>query len=634
MDFFDAQDDARKKTRWLMGLFLLCVVGVVVSVSLLSWGVGILLGSKQALVHAPWELMAFTGVGTAILVLVSSGFKSLQLRGGGGVVARDLGGRLVDPSTTETHERKLLNIVEEMAIASGVPVPQVYVMDEEEGINAFAAGTEPGNAAIGVTRGCMMRLSRAELQGVVAHEFAHILNGDMKLNMRLIGWIFGLVVLSIMGRGLLNTLRFVRVGGSSRGDRDNGGGAILLAILAIGIGLMIIGGIGVFFARVLQAAVSRQREFLADASAVQFTREPDGLAGALKKIGGKGSKVESAKASEASHCFFASGGLFAFGLATHPPLEVRIGRIQKDWDGEFMESELPEIATRKGATASLDSRVSGFAGTPSKAVDQSSLSSSERVNLASGAEIRARIPADWQHAVHDREEAQSLVFGLLLAQDQSVRIGEVEYLRESAGEMAAELALTWQGQLGESHSSQKIALLDLAVPTLRNLSREEYYRFREISEKLIGSDGRVDLFEYMLQRLIGHHLHGHFSRSSLPRIRYHRARDLAAESGLLVSAFANLNPDPVKAHADAQESLAELGALVSSDKISLTEINTALEKLEIASPLVKRDILQACARAVASDGEFSNREAELLRAMADGIGCAIPPWVENLTKVA
>lgn len=622
MDFFEAQDDARKKTGWLLGLFLLCVIGVVVSVSLLSWGVGILMGGAL-----PLELQVLIGLGSGALIFVASGFKAMQLRGGGGVVARDLGGRLVDPSTTESQERKLLNVVEEMAIASGVPVPQVYVMDDQEGINAFAAGTEPGNAAIGVTRGCMTRLSRSELQGVIAHEFSHILNGDMKLNMRLIGWIFGLVVLSIMGRGLLESLRFVRVGGNNRDN--NGGGAILLAILAVGVGLMIIGGIGVFFARFLQAAVSRQREYLADASAVQFTREPEGLAGALMKIGSEGSKIATAKASEASHCFFADGGMFAFGFATHPPLALRISRIQKDWDGKFADGDLPPIAEKDAeAAGQSDSRVSGFAG-------GAALSDSERISHERGRRIKEEIPTEWQSAVHLRDEAQALIFGLLLAQDQKMRRGEVALLRRDAGEAAAELALRWQSDLGESHSARKIALIDLAIPTLRNLSRPEYERFLSITRELISSDGRVDVFEYMLQRLIEHHLDGHFGHRGVRRIRFHHLRDLSTEVVLLLSAFANLNPDPAASFAEGCERL-ELtpGSLLPPEKISLKEINAALERLERASPLVKRDLLQACTRAVASDESLSSREAELLRAMADGIGCSIPPWVEELRMIA
>lgn len=623
MDFFEAQDEARKKTKGLLALFLLCVLGVVISIGLLSWGIGILGGGKVS----P-QFAIFAALGSGALVLIASAFKGTQLRGGGGVVARDLGGRLVTPSTTETHERKLLNVVEEMAIASGVPVPQVYVMDNEDGINAFAAGTEPGNAAIGVTRGCMMRLSRAELQGVIAHEFSHILNGDMKLNMRLIGWIFGLVVLSILGRGLLESLRFVRVGGNNR--ENNGAGAILLAILAIGVGLMIIGGIGVFFARLLQAAVSRQREFLADASAVQFTREPDGLAGALKKIGSQGSKIGTAKASEASHCFFADGGLFAFGLATHPPLALRIGRIQKGWDGKFTDGSLPPIAEKEVGQrkAGLQERVSGFAA-------GAHLSDSERVNSRYGRRIHEEVPANWQQAVHHREEAQALVFGLLLAQDMQMRRGEVALLEREAGQAAADLAVRWQEELRGLHSARKIALIDLAVPTFRNLSRPEYDRFLKITRELIGSDGRVDIFEYMLQRLIEHHLEGHFGRRSLRRIRFHELNALSSEVLLLISSFAHLNPEPSVSFALGKKGLKiGEGSLVASEAISLAEINSALERLELASPLVKKEALEACARAVASDGELSSREAELLRAMADSIGCAIPPWVEELDQVA
>lgn len=627
MDFFKAQDEARKKTHQLLGLFLLCIVGVVVAMGLLSWGLGVVLVKGDG---APLGMVALVSLGSGALIVLASGFKSMQLRGGGGVVARDLGGRLVDPSTRETHERKLLNVVEEMAIASGVPVPQVYVMDNEEGINAFAAGSEPGNAAVGVTRGCMMLLSRSELQGVIAHEFSHILNGDMKLNMRLIGWIFGLVALSILGRGVLESLRFVRVGGGNR--ENNNGGAIVLAMLAIGLGLIIIGGIGVFFARLLQAAVSRQREFLADASAVQFTREPDGLAGALSKIGGNGSKIETAKASEASHCFFADGGLFAFGLASHPPLGMRISRIKKDWDGKFADGSLPPIAepAQRGNQNELDSRVSGLAGEAQDA----HLSDSERVSVTRGAHIHSGISEEWQQAVHHREQAQALIFGLLLAQDQKMRLSEVTMLRKNSGEVAADLALRWQEELGELHSARKIALIDLAIPTLRNLSRLEYQRFVGITRELIASDGRVDVFEFMLQRLVAHHLESHFGGKGMRRIRFRRLSELADEAVLLISAFAHLNPDPADSFKQACDGL-EIpgGTLLESNRISLNEISGALERFETSSPLVKKEALQACVRAVASDGELSSREAELLRAMADSIGCAIPPWVGELKQV-
>ncbi|MEM9080885.1 MAG: M48 family metallopeptidase [Verrucomicrobiota bacterium] len=625
MDFFEAQDEARKRTGRLLGLFVLCMGGVVVSVSLLSWLAYGILGMSgeeggELFGDVPWVWLGCTGLGTLVLILAASGSKSLALRGGGGVVAKDLGGRLVDPSTTDTHERQLLNVVEEMAIASGTPVPQVYVLDEDEGINAFAAGTEPGNAAIGVTRGCLLRLSRAELQGVIAHEFSHILNGDMKLNMRLIGWVFGLVILSILGRGLLHSLRFVRVGGSRE---NNAGGAIVLVMVVLGVGLMAIGGIGVLFARLLQAAVSRQREYLADASAVQFTREPTGIAGALKKIGGRGSRIGSPKAAEASHCFFADGGMFAFGFATHPPLEVRISRIEQDWDGEFVESRLPEIAHQRGRATGRrgDERVAGFAGVEQLAV-------AERVDARTGGQLYGDLKGEWLEACRVPDSAQALVFGLLLAEDDELRAGELEYLAREGGGDAAELAIGWQGELGALHSAQKIALVDLVIPTLRRLSGEEYERFVGISRTLIGSDGRVDLFEYMLQHVMEHHLGVHFEKRAPQRIAYDQVSQIEEEVGVILSAFARLDGNPEESFEQGVKGLG-LG-LVLKDGISLTAIDAALRKLESASPLLKKEVLEGCARVVGADGEFSSREAELLRATADSIGCSIPPFVGQL----
>ncbi|MDP0489825.1 MAG: M48 family metallopeptidase [Verrucomicrobiota bacterium JB023] len=642
MDFFAEQDSARKKTRWLLLLFLLCVMGVVIAIGLLTLLIstivngdnsGFLLASDAGtmLAELPWALMGTAGALSGALILLASGFKGMQLRGGGGVVARDLGGRLIEPSSTDTDERKLLNVVEEMAISSGVPVPQVYVLDNEEGINAFAAGTEPGNAAIGVTRGCLVRLSRAELQGVIAHEFSHILNGDMKLNMRLIGWVFGLVVISILGRGLLESLRFVRVGGGNRRD-NNGAGAILIAILALGFGLLIIGGIGTFFARLLQAAVSRQREFLADASAVQFTREPAGIAGALKKIGGQGSGIESAKAAEASHCFFADGGMFAFGFATHPPLSLRIKKIQKDWDGKFTRSSLPPIAGQRQRPRVPTPKLAPTMGLAVNEIPPglASLSSSDRVHIERGQAIYKGLDESWQVAVQRRDEAQAVIFGLLLAQDEGLLAGEVTYLQEAAGDDAATLSLHWHQQLSELHSARKIALVDLAIPTLRNLSRPEYERFAKITRHLMASDGRVDLFEYMLQRLVDHHLESHFGHRGFARIAYTQIAQVAEEARLLYSAFARMNEEPAQAFASADREGQAAGGLLDEDAISLTRINAALEKLEQSSPLLKRAILNGCARAVASDGDLTSREIELLRAMGDSIGCAIPPFVSEL----
>ena len=336
MDFFAQQEKTRKKTKWLVIYFILAVAAMIVAIYIASLLIfsGVQLHQHRFNDEQPqfdlWNPQIFLGValGTIAVILIGSSYKTMALAAGGSAVSEMMGARLVSANTTDPDERKLLNVVEEMAIASGVPVPQVYVMDDENGINAFAAGHKPGDATVTVTRGCMKLLSRDELQGVIGHEFSHILNGDMRLNLRLMGTIFGILCLAIIGRILLQT---ARGGGRSRGQNP-------LPIL--GLALLIIGYIGVFFGRLIQAAVSRQREFLADASSVQFTRNPNGITGALKKIGGlgeNGSRLAHARSEELSHMFFSNGISEAFIglLETHPPLDERIRAFDPNFDGKF-----------------------------------------------------------------------------------------------------------------------------------------------------------------------------------------------------------------------------------------------------------------------------------------------------------
>jgi len=628
MNFFEAQDQARRRTKWLVLWFILSVIGVVIAVDVL---VLLTLGLSGG--GGMGGVLIISSAATAGLILAASGFKSMQLSSGGQVVAQDLGGRLLMPGTGDHLEKRLLNIVEEMAIASGMPVPQVYLMDGEEGINAFAAGTEPSNAVIGVTQGCLQRLSRDELSGVVAHEFSHILNGDMRLNMRLMGLVFGLVVISIVGRGMVEMLRFQSF--SSRRNREGGGAG--LALLALGIGLIVIGSIGVFFGRLIQASISRQREFLADASAVQFTRNPDGIANALKKIGGQGredQKIKTAKASEASHMFFSDAGLFSFGLSTHPPLDIRINAIQESWDGDFLDSALPEVASIQ-AEPRRQSKGGGFHGSVVGMSAIESMGSVEQRHYESGKQLHGELGDQWAGVVHDRDKAQALVFALLLAEEDVLRGGEVRYLRKNSGESATELALGWQKDLIAMHSTRKIALLDLAMPTLRTLSRSEYQRFLKITRWLIVSDEKVDLFEFMLQRVVERHLVSHFEGKGFGKIRSTHLVQLGKEANLLVSTMARVGgrdlDDQEKAHREATKEW-NFPAGNFNPSSTLDELGEVLQRFDQSSPLVKRELLISCGRAAASDGKLTNREAELLRSIADAIGCAIPPFIERLEE--
>ena len=620
MDFFEAQDEARKKTKWLVLWFVLAVIGVVVAVDLLAIAL-VDEGPNQI------YIVITASVLTGGIMLAASGYKTTQLSAGGSVVAEDLGGRLVMPGSADFEEKRLLNIVSEMALASGMPVPQVYLLDHEEGINAFAAGTEPSNAVIGVTRGCLQRLSREELSGVIAHEFSHIINGDMRLNMRLMGLVFGLVVISIIGRGMVQLLRFQ--GGSSRRNNKEGGN-VMLVLFLLGLGLLVIGGLGSFFGRLIQAAVSRQREFLADASSVQFTRNPDGIVGALKKIGGSeiGSKIKAPKAVEASHMFFSNGGMFNFFLMTHPPLDVRIRAVQKNWDGKFESSEIkPITADRNTKNEERNGPLDALPGAVVLGA-VSGIGQGERRRISTGQQLHQGISQRWREAIHDREEAQAVIFGLLLNKDEKFLSKEVSFLEEEAGGEAKELALKWQAEARGLHSARKIALVEMALPTLRSLSPLEYERFRDIMRWLIASDGQVELFEFMIQRVIERHLGSYFERKAFRNIAYHQFDRLLPEANILVSTVSEIGAgcadDAEAAYLEATSDWKD--RLDRKGVSSHDELDEALDKFSQASPLVKRQILVACVTAAARDGKLSSREAELLRTIADSIGCPLPPF--------
>ena len=421
----------------------------------------------------------------------------MSLSSGGRAVAELLDGRLVNPNSIDIHERKLLNIVEEMAIASGVPVPQVYVMDGETSINAFAAGHSASDAAISVTRGCMTMLSRDELQGVIAHEFSHLLNGDMRLNLRLMGLIFGILCLTVIGRVLIQT----------RGKKN--------PLPLLGLALIIIGWVGVLFGRLIQAAVSRQREFLADASAVQFTRNPGGLAGALKKIGGlgEGSKLQSPRAEEASHLFFANGLKSSFfGFATHPPLAERIRALDSSFDGNF-----PTVVTEAVDPASVPLPPPGAqppplpgaqppplpvvrppplpvamaAFTPAVVAQQAivaDIGQPTTEHLRYAAELQESLPDSLRAAAHDPLGASALVCAFLLDRESAAREKQLQELGRATSEaMRQETFRIWPEVQGLPPQA-RMPLVDIALPALRRLSPPQFEQFRAAVKTLVASD--------------------------------------------------------------------------------------------------------------------------------------------------
>jgi len=621
MNFFEAQEHARKSSRKLVIWFSLCVLGVVVLVyTVLAFSAiaGASGSSVDQNAYPPpsfWqpELFLATFVIVGGIILIGSLFKLARLSGGGAVIARDLGGRPVDPDTRNPLERRLLNVVEEMAIASGTPVPEVWVMDHEDGINAFAAGTDPGNAVIGVTRGTLEQLTRSELQGVIGHEYSHILNGDMKLNMRLTGWIFGLVMLALVGRLLIRSVRFMR------GSRNGKGNAVIVGIVLLGLAVWIIGSIGVLFARMLQAAISRQREFLADASAVQFTRYPDGIAGALKKISSfpDHGKIVAAKATEARHMFFASSGLSSV-LATHPPLEERIRAIEPNWDGKYPEC---------GTDAVQDSEFKSVGGRPTPPPLPVGMGSPIGIpgmgGALTGMVAAAAMEEQEQPQGNSLAQAQAMLFGLLIPiQDQDQ--GRQILADQGYDEELINLAIEASNQHSQDSSKEKLTCIDASLPWLRRMTQDQGRTMISTIQLLIEADGQIDLFEFMLKQVSQRHIEIGLGLRKPPAVHYRRIVELESEIANLLAIFSAVSADE-----DAlKPAIAEYREHTSRDlpivEMDFSEAASGLMRMDGSTPIVKRQILRLCWLTANQDGEINDSEAELLRAVAEALGCALP----------
>ncbi|MBT5910140.1 MAG: M48 family metallopeptidase [Opitutae bacterium] len=637
MDFFEHQDKARRNTGLLViyfGLAVLCIFGALFVL------VSYFLSRDPYSEKIIWDLQLGLQIalGTGLLVGLGSLYKIATLNGGGKVVAESLGGKPLHPGTLEPKEKRLLNIVEEMAIASGTPVPPVYLM-EEKSINAFAAGHSPENAVIGVTRGCIEILNREQLQGVMAHEFSHILNGDMRMNIRLIGILHGILLIAGLGYFLMRIAPYL---GGGRRNRESGG--LGIALLVAGIGMLVIGYVGAFFGGLIKAAVSRQREFLADASAVQFTRNPQGISGALKKIGGlsEGSRIEAPKANECSHMFFGSSVASLF--ATHPKLEKRIRRIEPNWKGEVPEENNPT----KSIHATKSSAISGLMNNKGIGSKKTLTETSSQSRHSQGTILHAGNPTQ-AHVSHARQiisetpsallakvrepfGARCVVFALLLDKEKKViREKQIAFLHEQSERGSVEETENAAILIAGLSSEQKFALVEIASPALEHLSNGQYATFRSIIEHLVAADERLDLFEWSLRKVIDHDLGRRFTRK-------HSSQGSASVSRLLPECMLILGS--LARHGqegEAPEPAFRSGASALTRKLSpelpkaedcgVTQLNAAVDRLKKLTSLDKRSLLEACSRTIDHDGKATDVEIQILRGVAAGISCPLPPSI-------
>jgi Zn-dependent protease with chaperone function len=641
MNFFESQDRVRKNTTLLVGLFVVAVVALILMANLLVMLVFGFIGSEQLrsgstfFAQMDWKTFAAVGAGVILVVAGGSFYKMMALSAGGKVVAESLGGRLIPRNTEDLNQRKLLNVVEEMAIASGTPAPPVYLLADEKGINAFAAGFSSRDAVLGITQGAIDHLSREQLQGVIAHEFSHIFNGDMRLNIRLMGALNGILILGILGYYLLYSASF----SGRRRSKDNSAAAML----ALAIGLMVIGFAGTFFGGLIKAAVSRQREFMADASAVQFTRNPNGIAGALKRIGGleSGSKLDNPGAAEASHAFFAQGvsGFIQWLSATHPPLRERILRIDPQWDGQFTRSDPPEPA-RSGQEKNLHERKATphevFAAVAAGSAMADAALATERVRqpneeaVAYARSLLSELPGTVEQAVREPYGARAVLYCVALDKGPAIRGKQLKRLQDFADPDVYELTLDLIPVMDGLDAVLRLPIIDLAVPTLKQLSLAQYELFKANLLSLIEMDAKLELLEWSLQKIVLNHLDGHFFNPKSMKVRYSDPLNLKIEIQLVLSvvARAGASQDEREAQSAFTASLQALPAidltLLPSERISIVELDRAFVKLEQATPSVKAGLLKACAACIWHDERATPVEVELLRAFAGALDCPMP----------
>jgi Zn-dependent protease with chaperone function len=628
MDFFAAQDQARRRTRVLVILFGLSILGIILAIYV---PLNLVVGSGAG--RYDLRLLGHVAVPVSAFILAGTWWRLRTLRAGGATIAALMGGRRVVPDVEDAAEQRLLNVVEEMALASGVPVPAVFVLDREEGINAFAAGYSIHDAAVVVTRGCVERLDRDELQGVIAHEFSHILNGDMRLNIHMVGVLYGLLLLTVVGRGVVRGVAY----GGRRRSKDAAGG------IAIGAGLIAVGYLGVFFGKLIKAAISREREYLADAAAVQFTRNPGGIAGALKKISMlyPGSVIRDHHAEELSHVFFASGmqetWLSMPFFRTHPPLEQRIRRIDRTWDGRY-EVTVPDVMKERAAADRAD-RVTGQGvppmarlGLPTAAVI-ASVGAPAAVHLAYARQLMERIPAPVRAAARDEAGAQALVLALLLTEERGdVREQQLELITGCGGEDMARTADALADAVGEMGADARLALLDLALPSLQGLTEPRAVAFRRTAQWLIRADGQVRMFDYALVHILARHLPPRRQPHTAFAHQTHSFQPLREDVQLVLSAIAHSGAaSPAEAEASFRAAAERLPAmprplaLQRPEAIDLPRMDRALQRLEGSALGIRRRLVDACAHAAAFDGRVLPAEAETLRAVAEALGCPLPP---------
>jgi len=622
LDFFEQQERSRRSSRWLVLWYLLAVLATIA-----SYSVG------AALIYA--FLVAFTGSGAffatlaqipaqfyylvagavSLYILGVTAYRIWQLSDGGPTIAWLLGARYVDPDKCTPSERRLLNVVEEMAIASGITVPPVYVLQGDDAINALVAGYSPNEAVIIVTQGTVTKLSRDELQGVMGHEFSHILNGDMALNVRLVGLLAGLTRIGEYAEQMV----YGAAHANKRLAREQRGEGALAALLAALIAF--VGFPGTFAAGAIKAAISRERELLADAASVQFTRNPDGIAGALDSILAlrAGTMVRAAGVGDFSHMFFAPAAGRWWGFPSHPPILERIQRahprFRRDEYRKQRHGTPTEVAVIDGSGNVVKNlRMDTAVAAVTTVVASVGQPGAQHVDYAK--RLLERLPSRLKEALHRADEAELAMFALALEPEQAA----LQVLEQKRGAEVKAKVSDLHVYVGGLSRNYMLTLADLAVPAIKEQRQAARDAFLADFAAMVEADRRVTLREFVLLTLLRQRLR-EGAGQPIPA-RFRKIDEVAADAHLVLS-LVSLD----KAAFDKGAAVLKLGwqALLARETLTTAKVGESLERLRHLSPFAKPGILKACFEAAAADGVVRLSEAELVRMVAATLDCPVPP---------
>lgn len=632
MDFFRNQDAARRNTKYLVMLYVLAVCMLIGLANLLIafclWmfdSNNIAHDTTTFAAFFSWRMLGKVSLGVTAVVALAILFKWLTISSGGKAVAESLGGVRISPDSDNLDHQRILNVVEEMALASGMPVPPVFLLAQERGINAFAAGFTPADAVIGITQGSLDSFNREQLQGVIAHEFSHIQNGDMRLNLRLIALLNGILFIGGFGRFIMQ-----HAGHSSVSSRRRSAD---FRFILIGLAMAVIGWLGTFFGGLIKAAINRQREYLADASAVQFTRNPRGIADALKIIGGSsvGSRIVNTAADETSHMFISNAlGMLAL-FNTHPPLKERIKRIDSTWDGKMIVRPVNNGKTHAhsgSATTAADK--TGAAAVAGTAMAMGGVLAAKRDSGEKAADLPlGSLPAGLTDRLHEPLTACALIYALLLDDMEEIVKRQLAAISTHGARGTSSLAATLAREMRDMDPSWRIILIEKAMPALRCMTRDQYRSFKKVLLLLIRTDQKIDLFEWCLFQLIRHFLGAEFGDQRPSKPRFKTIDDVADAYAMVLSALVHHGHRETATAQRAFNRGANVaglynGTLLVESQCAMEDFSKAVDRLANSYPLMKARLLKGMIETAQFDGTISVMENELITSIAAAMDAPLP----------